>query len=90
MTLQTHLHSAGNGMAAKTACGRNILRTPLSTTWAGFKAETSRCVKCEQSKLFAFLARKDADQWEPVADPDAWKAEDAARIAKRRGFYLEA
>jgi hypothetical protein len=90
MTLQTHLHSTGNGMAAKTACGRNILRTPLSTSWAGFKTETNRCEKCEQSKLFAFLTRKEADQWEPVADPDAWKAADDALIAKRRGFHLEA
>jgi hypothetical protein len=84
MALQMHLHSTGGGMASKTACGRNILRTPMSTSWAGFKAETDRCEKCEQSKLFAFLTRKDADQWVPVENPDAWKAADDALIAARR------
>lgn len=71
-------------MASKTACGRNILRTPLSVTWQEFKTETERCEKCEQSKLFAFLTRREADQWQPVADADAWKAADDALLAKRR------
>lgn len=84
MTLQTHLHSTGSGMASKTACGRNILRTPLSTNWKGFKTEINRCKKCEQSKLFAFLTRVDQDQWEPVEDPNAWKAADDALIAAHR------
>jgi len=84
MTLQIHLHSTGSGMAAKTACGRNILRSPLATTWEGFKTEANRCVKCEQSKLFSFLTRKDLDKWVPVEDPDAWKAADDALIASRR------
>lgn len=84
MALVTHLHSSGGGMAARTACGRNILRTPLSTSWEGFKTETNRCEKCEQSKLFSFLTRKDQDQWVPVADQDAWKAADDALMAASR------
>jgi hypothetical protein len=83
---QTHLHSTGQGMAVKTACGRNILRTPLSTDWEGFKAETLRCEKCENSKLFEFLTRKDLEKWVPVEDPEAWKAADDALIAKRKVF----
>lgn len=84
MSLQVHLNKSGSGMASMTACGRNILRTPISTNWEGFKTEASRCEKCVGSKLFAFLSRKDADQWVPVADPDAWKAADDALIAARR------
>ena len=87
MSLQMHLHSTGSGMASKTACGRNILRTPMSTNYAAFKTESSRCEKCEQSKLFSFLSRKDADQWVPVADPDAWKAADDALIAARKAKH---
>ena len=90
MTLQPHLHSTGSGMASKTACGRNILRTPLSTSWEGFKTEAARCEKCEQSKLFAFFSRKDQNQWVPAEDVNAWKAADDALVAKRRGFYIEA
>jgi hypothetical protein len=84
MALQIHLHSTGSGMASKTAYGRNILRTPMSAPWADFKNETERCAKCEQSKLFTFLLRRDADQWVPVEDQDAWKAADDALIAARR------
>lgn len=79
-----HLHSTGSGMASRTACGLNILRTPLSMPWADFKHATERCERCENSKLFAFLTRRDADQWHPVADPHAWKAADDALIAKKR------
>jgi hypothetical protein len=84
MARSMHLHSSGSGMASKTACGRNILRTPMSTTWDGFKTESLRCVKCEESKLFSFLTRKDLDKWVPVADQDAWKAADDALIAARK------
>lgn len=84
MSLQMHLNKSGSGMASRTACGRNILRTPLSTNWEGFKNETNQCEKCAASKLFAFLTRRDADAWEPVADQDAWKAADDALIAASR------
>lgn len=60
---QMHLDkNSGSGMASRTACGRNILRTPMSTNWTGFKAEpiATRCVKCAGSTLFAFLTRKEA------------------------------
>lgn len=49
-------------MASKTACGCNILRTPMSVNWAGFKAEPAqyRCVKCVTSKQFEVNTRMDA------------------------------
>jgi hypothetical protein len=56
----------------------------MSTAWEGFKTETDRCEKCETSKLFAFLTRKDLEKWEPVEDPEAWKAADDALIAAHR------
>jgi len=83
MTLATHLNKSGSGMASMTACGRNIIRTPLSTNWENFKNTSERCEKCEQSKLFAFLTRQDADKWIPVEDENAWMAADDALIAKR-------
>ena len=45
-----------------TACGRNILRTPMSVNWVGFKAEPAqyRCVKCVASKQFEVNTRMDA------------------------------
>jgi hypothetical protein len=85
MTRQVHLNKSGsNTMGAMTACGRNILRTPLATNWEGFKTEFNQCEKCVSSKLFAFLTRKDTESWVPVADPDAWKAADDALIAAHR------
>ena len=83
MSLQVHLNKSGSGMASMTACGRNILRTPLSVNWSEFKFETEQCEKCRTSKLFAFLERKDQDAWVPVEDPDAWKKADDALIASR-------
>lgn len=45
-----------------TACGRNILRTPISVNWDGFKAEPVqfRCVKCCASKQFEVNTKSDA------------------------------
>ena len=91
MTLQLHLNKSGSGMSSMTACGRNILRTPMSTNWGEFKSQkTNRCTKCVESKLFAFLTRQDAkkepivvDDW-VAADPDAWKAEDDKIIAAHK------
>lgn len=84
-TRQMHLNKSGSGMAAKTACGRNILRTPMSTNWEEFKKELPehQCAKCAASKQAAVNARSDANKWEPE-DPDAWKRADDALIAKRR------
>ena len=58
----THLDKSGLGMSAKTACGRNILRTPFSASWADFKQEPEhlRCVKCVSSKQFLLNVKVDS------------------------------
>ncbi len=84
MTLAMHLKKSGSGMSSMTACGRNTVRTPMSTNWEGFKNTFVRCEKCEQSKLFSFLTRQDIEAWVPVEDENAWKAADDALIAKRK------
>lgn len=68
MTRQMHLDKSGYGMASRTACGRNILRTPLSANWEGFKAEPSeyRCIKCVNSKQAELNARVDARKSQTV------------------------
>lgn len=62
MAHQMHLDKGPKGMAARTACGRNILRTPMSTDWENFKMEAPayRCIKCEASKQFEVNTRMDA------------------------------
>ena len=62
MTFQLHLNKSGTGIASRTACGRNILRTPMSVNWAGFKQESkqNRCIKCATSKQFEVNTRMDA------------------------------
>lgn len=62
MSRQMHLNKSGSGMASRTACGRNILRTPMSCNWEGFKLRTveQRCEKCHASKQAALNARRDA------------------------------
>ena len=59
---QMHLDKGPTGMASRTACGRNILRTPMSTDWAGFtgELEANRCAKCSASTYAAFIARTKA------------------------------
>ena len=58
----THLNKGGEGWASKTACGRNMLRTPFSVNWAEFKNEPTqyRCVKCVASKQFLLNTKVDA------------------------------
>jgi len=58
----THLNKGGIGWASKTACGRNMLRTPFSVNWDEFKTEPNeyRCVKCVTSKQFSFNTKTDA------------------------------
>ncbi len=60
MSHQMHLNKSGSGMASRTACGRNILRTPLSAKWADFKAlpDDQKCAKCAASKQAALNARR--------------------------------
>ncbi len=65
---QMHLNKSGSGMASKTACGRNVLRTPMSTNWENFKnqPEGHQCEKCAASKQAALNAKMDAKK-SPVA-----------------------
>jgi hypothetical protein len=62
MPRQMHLDKGPKGMAARTACGRSILRTPMSTDWVGFKSEPRQyqCTKCLASKQAELNARRDA------------------------------
>ena len=62
MSRQLHLGKGPAGMASRTACGRNILRTPMSTGWAGFSAApvAQRCIKCNTSKQAELNRRRDA------------------------------
>jgi len=57
----THLNKSGTGWTSKTACGRNMLRTPISVNWSDFKQEPVqfRCVKCASSKQFDVNAKMD-------------------------------
>jgi hypothetical protein len=61
MAHQMHLNKSGSGMASRTACGRNVLRTPMSCGWEGFKLEPAsrQCEKCASSKQAALNARRD-------------------------------
>jgi hypothetical protein len=58
-TLMTHLNKGGEGFASRTACGRGLLRTPLSANWADFLATKPehRCEKCANSKQAEVNAR---------------------------------
>ena len=58
----THLNKSGTGWSSKTACGRNLLRTPISTNWSEFKQEPVqfRCIKCVASKQFELNTKMDA------------------------------
>jgi len=81
MSLQMHLDKSGYGMASMTACGRNILRTPLSTNWEGFKKLNAeqRCAKCDASKQAAINAKADARK-EPVVTFEAVSPEEQEAI----------
>jgi len=61
MTYQMHLNKSGSGFASKTACGRSLLRTPMSTNWTDYKNEPVqyRCIKCETSKQFEVNTKMD-------------------------------
>ena len=85
MSHQMHLNKSGSGMAARTACGRNILRNPLSCGWEGFKLtpDVQQCEKCAASKQAELNARRDADKWIPES-LDAWKLADDKLLAARR------
>ena len=61
MTHVTHLHKSGAGFVSMTACGRNLLRTPLAMNWESYKNEKPelRCAKCDASKQFAVNTKMD-------------------------------
>ena len=61
-TRQMHLKKGGSGMATKTACGRNVIRTPMSCGWEQFAAlpADARCDKCAASKQAELNARPKA------------------------------
>ena len=61
MSRQMHLNKSGSGWTSKTACGRNMLRTPMSMNWEDFKQENPqyRCIKCVASKQFEVNAKMD-------------------------------
>ncbi len=67
MSRVMHLNKSGSGMSLKTACGRNILRTPISGNWLEFKQESFmyRCIKCTESKQFELNTRADAKKANP-------------------------
>ncbi len=80
-----HLNKSGSGMASRTACGRNILRTPMSAKWADFKNDPQQCAKCAASAQAILNAKNDAkNDWVPADDPNAWIAQDAAALAAKR------
>lgn len=54
-----HLRKSGAGMAARTACGRSVTRTPIAGDWETFKKSSNKCGKCSASELAAFLASKE-------------------------------
>jgi len=57
-----HLDKNGSGFSFKTACGRNLLRTPMSAPWEDFKKEPlqHRCTKCMISKQFLLNVKVDS------------------------------
>ncbi len=61
MSYQMHLNKGGSGFTSMTACGRNLLRTPMSVKWEDFKnePEEKRCAKCQASKQFEVNTRMD-------------------------------
>jgi hypothetical protein len=62
MSRVMHLNKSGSGFTSRTACGRNILRTPMSTDWENFKMESfiHRCIKCNSSKQFELNTKADS------------------------------
>ena len=59
MALQMHLNKSGSGMASRTACGRNILRTPLCCVWSEFTTPAAQqCATSKQAELNARMGAK--------------------------------
>jgi hypothetical protein len=92
MTRKQHLqHTVHGGPTCQTGRSGAALRGEhITSKYSEFSAERSelQCERCRNSKLFAFLERQTIkaliEDWQPVDDPDAWKAADDAIIAKHR------
>ena len=93
---QIHLNKSGSGMTAKTACGRNILRTPQSANWEDFKTYEADhvCAKCAASKQAELNKRNDAkavpvavEEKEEEFDLSGWIPEDP-EVTKARDEVL--
>lgn len=85
-----HLNKSGSGMASKTACGRNILRTPMSLNWAGFRItpKDQRCTLCEASKFAALNHKMDVRRFAEEIAKAEWEPEDAAVVEAREQEIL--
>jgi len=61
MKRRFHLNTNGYGIGARTACGRNCIRTPASVGWAQFKLLDSdeHCQLCAASKQANLNRRHD-------------------------------
>jgi hypothetical protein len=55
-----HLQRSGEGKAARTACGRDILRTPMSVKWMTFVTlpDSQVCMRCRTSAYVKLLQRQ--------------------------------
>ena len=95
MTHKAHLNHTDNGgpTCQRGRVGGQLRGEHFTYKYSEFSAlpVEQRCARCNSGKLFAFLERQTAKalaeevgSWEPVADPDAWKAADDALIAAHR------
>jgi hypothetical protein len=92
MIRKDHLkHTTDSGPTCQRGrIGGSLRGEHLTVSYSEFSAlpVEQRCARCNSSKLFAFLERQTAKalagDWEPVADPNAWKAADDAVIAAHR------
>ena len=66
MIPQMHLNKSGSGWTSRTACGRNIIRTPLSANWEDFKRVVVdyQCIKCRTSRQYQLNVKMDARKLE--------------------------
>ena len=59
---QYHLTKSGSGFSFSTACGRNLIRTPVSVKWGEFKKLDAemQCAKCANSRQVLVNLKHDA------------------------------
>jgi len=87
MSHQIHLSKSGSGWSSMTACGRNILRTPMSAEWSEYKQVPveERCAKCEASKQAALNRKMDTKKGSIAEDgmPKNMTPSSAVRILEK-------